>query len=32
MEHMKKAWSYIVAHKKASIAVAVDVVILIIAT
>ena len=32
MEHMKKVWSYIVAHKKASIAVAVVVVILIVAT
>jgi len=32
MEHMKQAWAYIVAHKKASIAVAVVVVILIIAT
>jgi len=32
MEHMKQAWSYIVAHKKVSIAVAVVVVILIIAT
>ena len=32
MEHMKKAWTYIVAHKRASIAVAVVVVILIVAT
>ena len=32
MEHMKTAWSYIVAHKKVSIAVAVVVVVLIIAT
>jgi len=31
MEHMKKAWAYIVAHKRASIAVAVVVVILIVA-
>jgi len=32
MEHMKQAWAYIVAHKKVSIAVAVVIVILIIAT
>jgi len=32
MEHMQKAWDYIVAHKKVSIAVAVVIVILIIAT
>ena len=32
MEHMKKALAYTVAHKKVSIAVAVVVVILIIAT
>jgi len=32
MDHMKKAWAYIVTHKKVSIAVAVVVVILIIAT
>jgi len=31
MEHMQKAWAYIVAHKKVSIAVAVVVVVLIIA-